>query len=227
MNHDDRAHADLDGTLLVRRMGHDFNNLFSIVLGGLSLLREEVGEAGWNEESESVYNDVMSAAREATDVVARLTAWAGRQALDPEPVDLGQVLHAAAARIGDDAATVSVVLPPSPVIAWVDRRYLQESMHELLLNAVDAVHPGGAIRLTATADPGPALVVSDDGCGMTPEVLAACREPYFTMREDLGRRGLGLSVVDGFVHASGGTLHISSEPARGTQVTLKFPTQED
>lgn len=226
MDHDHSAAHDLAGTELVRRMGHDFNNLFGIVLGGLSLLREELKGAAWTQDSEDTYRDLVSATREAADVVAKLTAWAGRQALDPERLELGAVAEEAA----DLARTrfrpevvIEVAHGARPIMAWADRARLREAVGELLANASDAIDGSGTIRVLTRAGAMPAITVSDAGCGMSAQQIAACREPYFTTRGGLGRRGLGLSVVAGFVRASGGTLEVSSEPGAGTRATVALP----
>ena len=84
--------SDFAASVLVRRMGHDFNNLFSIVLGGLSLLREELPESAWDKESEAIFADVMSATREATAVIGQLTAWAARQSLESQDTNINEVI---------------------------------------------------------------------------------------------------------------------------------------
>jgi hypothetical protein len=67
------------------------------------------------------------------------------------------------------------------------------------------------------------LSVTDDGPGMTPEVLARCMEPYFTTKTRGISTGLGLSLVYGLVRDAGGSVEVSSEVGKGTSFTLRLP----
>lgn len=93
----------------------------------------------------------------------------------------------------------------------------------LVKNAIDACRRGGVIRVRATlAAPDTfELAVSDNGAGMTPEVLARCRELFFT-NKDKGS-GIGLALCQGIAEKSGGSLRIESAVGAGTTVTLLVP----
>jgi signal transduction histidine kinase len=213
-------------TALVRQLGHDFNNLFSIVLGGLSLLREELPDSAWNAETRDVYDDIVSATREAADVIVQLTAWAGRQALEPEDTDLNDLigdLVPLLERALPDGVTLETELGSGPVLAVVDRFRLQHAVTELVANARDAMAEGGQLRIITSREPGPTVQVVDTGEGMDEQVLARCTSPYFSTRRNDSRRGMGLSVVDGFARASHGKLSIDTRPGHGTRVRLELP----
>jgi signal transduction histidine kinase len=213
-------------------MGHDFNHLLSVILGGLGLLREELPPSAWNPELDQVLDDVTSAAQEAADVMAQLTAWAGHQALTPDDTDLARFVRELAPllrRALPPAITLSLRDPAAPVMAYVDPSRLQAAVMELAANARDALGPRGNLVLAAGLDDeiGPCISVIDDGEGMAPEVESRCTEPYFTTRGEGTRRGTGLSVVDGFARASGGRLLIASAPGAGTRVTLHLPPSRE
>jgi len=225
---DASAPESMSAPLLVRRMGHDFNNLFSIILGGLSLLREEIPESAWEPDLDEVYDDIVSATREAADVIAQLTAWAGRQALSPQPTDLERLAREVAPmleRALPDSIAVTLECSARAPLANVDPARLQHALMELAANARDAMPGGGRLLIAVGVDDGGAasLSVVDDGEGMSAETLAHCTEPYFTTRPDPSHRGTGLSVIDGFARASGGRLRVASEPGAGTRVSLTLP----
>jgi signal transduction histidine kinase len=112
-----------------------------------------------------------------------------------------------------------------------NRVSLQSALMNLLLNARDALPDGGVISLVVTAvyDEHAAteieLRVSDNGLGMTKDVLQRASDPFFTTKAS-GLGGLGLPMVNRFAQESGGRLHLESEPGRGTVATLRLPIGE-
>ena len=128
--------------------------------------------------------------------------------------------------------------PRSLVLGWPV--LMQSAVLNLCLNARDAMPEGGTITIASAVDeldaaacaafgpyemrPGPALrlSVADTGTGMTAEVLARCRELFFTTKGELGT-GLGLASVHGTVSGHRGALRIESAPGRGTTCTMWIP----
>jgi CheY-like chemotaxis protein len=121
----------------------------------------------------------------------------------------------------------------------VDVSQIETALLNLCLNARDAMAPNGG-RLTietanrwlddrsarereAPPDQYVSLCVTDSGAGMPPEVLAHAFDPFFTTKPLGQGTGLGLSMVHGFVHQSGGQVRISSELGKGTTVRLYLP----
>lgn len=99
---------------------------------------------------------------------------------------------------------------------------VQQVVLNLLSNAVDAVDPAAgrvAIRTTQT-EAGPALIVTDNGVGMTPDALTRAFDPLFTTKKD--GTGLGLSIVKRIVDDHRGSIHIASVPSEGTTITVQF-----
>lgn len=66
------------------------------------------------------------------------------------------------------------------------------------------------------------IVVSDEGRGMQPEILARLKEPFFSTRHDEGGTGLGISISDSIVNEQGGALTFESEPGKGTRATVRL-----
>jgi signal transduction histidine kinase len=121
----------------------------------------------------------------------------------------------------------------------VDPGQFENALLNLVVNARDALETGGSVRielacrehasdLRSGEDVLPAgryleLAVIDDGSGMEEAVLARAFDPFFTTKEPGRGTGLGLSMVFGFAHQSGGLARIDSGPGTGTRVSLLLP----
>jgi two-component system sensor histidine kinase AtoS len=108
------------------------------------------------------------------------------------------------------------------LVLLADRDHVMQILINLMVNAMQACPPGGAITLYAQADEGRARIeVRDTGGGISGEDLPHVMEPFFTTRNS--GTGLGLSVCRQLTEVNGGTIHIASRPGEGTTVTLRFP----
>lgn len=95
----------------------------------------------------------------------------------------------------------------------------------LLMNAVQAVEPGGIVTIRTGAENGAVWVeIEDNGCGIPKEDLQHVFEPFFTTKPPGKGTGLGLSMCYGIVKQHGGRIDIDSEPGRGTRVTVRLAT---
>ena len=114
---------------------------------------------------------------------------------------------------------------PRPVVAAVCAPELKQVVLNLITNALDSLDPGGTVRIRLTAVANRVeLVVEDNGCGMSEEVLRHLFEPFFTRRRDGQGTGLGLSISYRIVQDHGGTIEPFSEgPGRGSRVRVTFP----
>ncbi len=106
-----------------------------------------------------------------------------------------------------------------------DEEKLQQLFLNLLLNAVDAMPEGGNLEIRAQRLSGDKLevLISDDGHGMPPNVLARVFEPFYTTKPSGQGTGLGLVVAHGIVRDHGGTIEATSEVERGTQFRIVLP----
>lgn len=131
-----------------------------------------------------------------------------------------------ACRLLDSAASrrgvVLEALGPDLPLLPIDRGATCGVVFNLVKNAIDACPAGGHVRVhTRVEDGSLALSVADDGCGMTSDVLARCRELFFTTK-DTGS-GVGLALCAQVAEASGGSITIDSAAGQGTTVTLRVP----
>jgi len=219
---------------------HDFNNLLMAILGSLDLLRKRLPD---DRNVLALLDNAVQGARRGTLLTQRMLAFARRQELKREAVDLGRLVagmkeflvHSMGAAID-----VEVRVPRLLARARTDANQLETALQNLALNARDAMAGRGTITIAAReasleADNPlglPAaryvcLSVSDTGHGMDAATLARATEPFFTTKGVGKGTGLGLSMVDGLAAQSGGRLAVQSEVGVGTRIELWLPIATD
>jgi signal transduction histidine kinase len=211
-------------------VAHDFNNLLTVVLSSLELLRDDPDA----EDRLQLIDDAISAAKRGGELTHDLLAFAKRATLAPRPVDLAegaaQVVKLAERTLPEHVALRTDFDPGTPAVR-VDAAALENALLNLVLNARDALPDGGEIVISTRpvavgpggASRGGRVSVRDTGTGIAGELQPFVFEPFFTTKPPGEGSGLGLSMVHGFVHQSGGELSLDSGPGRGTTVTLTFP----
>ena len=203
-------------------VAHDFGNILSTINGSLHLL----DKAGPERQHELI-DAIANAAEIGTSQVQRLLAFARRQRLAPEQVELNALIDGIGDLVGLALREgIELAIEPSggPVTVLVDPGQLESALLNLCLNAAHAMDGPGTIRLRVRADRDNAHIeVIDTGEGMTPVVLEHAMEPFFTARSDGTGTGLGLPMVYGFIRQSGGEVQIFSAPGQGTTVRMSLP----
>ena len=211
-------------------VAHDFNNLLMVILGGLSMIERSADP----ERRRKILDGMRQAAEKGASLSRQLLAFARRQPLKAEPVDLRVRLDGMRdlldrALRGDVHVRTDFADDLWTILA--DPVELELVLLNLCVNARDAMPNGGTINIAARNSAewrGDFVTVSvaDTGVGMSAEVLAHVFEPFFTTKEIGKGSGLGLPQVYGFAEQSGGSVRIESEPGRGTTVFLTLPRTE-
>jgi signal transduction histidine kinase len=224
-------------------LAHDFNNLLAIIIGNLDMLRELRSDDPVTDE---LAHDALESALRGADLTRRLLAFARRQPLQPERVDINEVIGAIVRlltrTLGENIA-IEMSLAPNIWPVQIDRAQFEAVIANLATNARDAMPRGGTLLIetrngrldegyaAAHTDvtPGEYVVVeiSDSGTGMPPDILSRIFEPFFTTKDQGRGTGLGLSMVFGFMKQSGGHISVYSEPGKGTTFRLYLPRLPD
>ena len=205
-------------------VAHDFNNLLTAILGYCELLAEDMTE---QDPHRTDVLEIQTAGRRAADLTRQLLAFSRKEIIKPTVLDLNNVVTGMRVMlerlIREDVKIVVRVTPDMPPIE-VDRGQLEQVVLNLALNARDAMPTGGTLTIeTACLGPHVALVVTDTGGGMSPEVQARIFEPFFTTKPVGHGTGLGLASVQGVVARCGGRVDVTSEAGTGTTFTVYFP----
>jgi len=223
-------------------LGHEFNNLLTVISGYSELL---LHRAGPDPEMRAALQEVLRAASTASTLTHRLLAFGRKQVMQPKLLDINQVVEdlrpILKGMLGEDVQLVTL-LGSDLGLVKADPDQLQQVIINLAANARDAMPYGGKLLIeTVTADieprgtaghPGVApgeyvvLTVSDTGYGMDRETLRHLFEPFFTTKDASGAAGMGLPVVHGIVEQSGGHISVSSEPGLGTSFRVYLPRWE-
>jgi len=121
-----------------------------------------------------------------------------------------------------------VFAPGKPVVAPVNGQELKQVVLNLITNGLDSLSPGGSVRIELDSRQGYAQIVfSDDGCGMTPEVLEHLFEPFFTRRRTGQGIGLGLSITYRIVADHNGQIEVHSDgPGKGSEFRVSLPVAD-
>lgn len=220
-------------------VAHDFNNLLTVILANARLLVRRAGEPTRVAAASEM---IAAAAKRGADLTGKLLAFARRQPLDPQNVDVGALLGEMQFLLrGSLGENFPVELASGDGLwpALVDPGQLEASVLNLCFNARDAMPGGGVIRVTASnrtvtagdtvgeGDLAPGdyveIVVSDAGEGIAPQELEHVFEPFFSTKTSTKGTGLGLASVYGFARQSGGDVAITSALGHGTTVHLWLP----
>jgi PAS domain S-box-containing protein len=217
-------------------IAHDFNNLLAAVIGGLGLLEKR---AQLEEEQRRVLGMTKRAAEQGSELVRRLLAFARRQKLEPQSIDIDSLRDAVSDLLTHTLGGLVDIEWQITEGAWnafADQAQLELALVNLIINARDAMPNGGTVTISAsnhklTSDEFNGLphgeyvriAVGDTGTGISREDLGKVMEPFFTTKEVGKGSGLGLSMVYGFAKQSNGAFAIESEVGRGTTAELWLP----
>jgi PAS domain S-box-containing protein len=219
-------------------LAHDFNNLLTVIQGNIELLSDDLGD---DPACAAMLAEIGTVVDRGSAVTRRLLRFArsdisAKETTDPDALLLGllplldHTLGGAVALRTDLAAR-----------GWsvdIDAREFENAIINLAINGRDAMQTGGELTLSTRPVwlrahdihpdrgelPGAYVMVevSDNGHGMTPDVLSRIFEPFFTTKADKGT-GLGVPMVARFVRHSDGCMRVESDVGTGTKVRLYLP----
>jgi PAS domain S-box-containing protein len=217
-------------------IAHDFNNLLAAVIGGLGLLEKR---AQLEEEQRRVLGMTKRAAEQGSELVRRLLAFARRQKLEPQSIELHSLRDAVSDLLTHTlGGLVNIEWEIEEPIwnAFADQAQLELALVNLIINARDAMPNGGTVTVSANNRQLTSellhglpqgdyvqIAVNDTGTGISSEDLEKVMEPFFTTKEVGKGSGLGLSMVYGFAKQSNGAFAIASELGKGTAAELWLP----
>jgi PAS domain S-box-containing protein len=224
-------------------VAHDFNNLLTAILAHV-----EFAEQGktLNDEVREDLGQIRVAAQRAAGLTAQLLAFARRQAIEPQAIDLSRHVtgmgHMLRRLIGE-TIECSIDVADDAWLVRADHGQIEQAIVNLVLNARDAMPSGGKLSICTHnihvdehgalahrgLQPGDyhAIQVSDTGTGMTEQVKSRIFEPFFTTKSAGRGTGLGLATVYGIIAQSGGRILVDTAPDVGTTFSIYLPRVRD
>jgi nitrogen-specific signal transduction histidine kinase/CheY-like chemotaxis protein len=225
-------------------MAHDFNNLLLVILGNLGLLAEFLPPE--DEDSLACCQEARDAALRGAALIRSLLAFARRQPLRPERIDVNKLIVEQIVLLRHTLGEHIEIVTRLSDDLWpvlVDAAQLETALINLATNARDAMPKGGKLTIStcnrkldqdylaqypdAALGDHAVIEVSDSGTGMPPDVISRIFEPFFTTKERGSGTGLGLAMVFGFMKQSGGHINVYSEVGEGTTFRLFLPRSRD
>ncbi len=222
-------------------IAHSFNNLLAAVAFHVDLLAEGIGRQGGDRSLLRHVDEIRGTGERAAALASQLLAFSRRQVLQPQALDLNQVVAAMEPMVSEligERIELDLRLSPGAGAVYFDLAQLEQVLLNLFVNARDAMPEGGrctveteAIRVDDGAPPIADLVpglyvrlaVTDNGVGMSPEVMNRIFEPFFTTKERGKGTGLGLATAYGIVQQSGAGIRVESAPGEGARFEVYLP----
>jgi len=220
-------------------VAHEFNNLFSAILGYTELSRRSQR----NGAVTGFLDEIEGATERAAELTKQILGFARRQIISLKICNLNDLIlnmeNLIRSQISE-TTDLELILSSGLDLVRVDSDQIQQVLINLVMNARLAMPNGGKLHLRTynlrvnediskgsleiAAGQYAVLSVSDTGVGMSEEVAARAFEPFYTTRDVGEGTGLGLSTCHGTLTQHGGGIDVESQVGKGTTFSIYLPT---
>jgi two-component system, sporulation sensor kinase E len=220
--------------LLAAGVAHELGNPLNSLTIHLQLIERKLKKLKLEKEADAA--SLNESIRICEAEVQRLDGIVSNflEAIRPRPPDLAEtnlsevlteVLTFQHSELADRGIKVEAEISPDLPPVMADRNQLKQVFFNLIKNAVEAMQPGGQLKIRSRADDENVfLLFGDSGAGIKSEDLGRLFQPYHTTK--VGGHGLGLMIVQRIMREHGGQIGIESKEGVGTVVTLQFPRKD-
>ncbi len=218
--------------VLAGGIAHDFNNFLAVVQGNVELAKAQLDQ---DAPVQAILSETARACKRATLLSSQLLTFSKGGAPVRHLVSLAQLMFDAIslARAGSQT-TFDVCISENLRSAEVDPGQIGQVLHNILLNARQAMPEGGTIKIQAEnvdlknaagIDARVRISVQDHGCGIPDDDLPRIFDPYFTTKP--GGSGLGLATAYTIIAKHGGNLSVQTQSGNGTVFIIDLPASEE
>ncbi len=220
-------------------IAHEIRNCLNPISGSVEVLQRELRVEG---ENARLLDLIVRESERLDTFIRELLDYARERPAKLERIEFGPFLDelVEVARRHPTAGpgrSLSLSLPPEPVIVQVDTDQMKQVLMNLVINALESIEDEGAVavRLLAGRERTSrrrhgqrewftCVEVQDTGCGIPPEEQRAVFEPFYSTKR--GGTGLGLAIATRIVERHGGLLEVESSPGEGTTMRVWIPQLE-
>ena len=216
---------------IAAEVAHDVNNFLSAMLLRIEilLLKTREREQLSAEEVTATLQGIQQSVRDSVQTVERISSFSQSDPYEPnKQVQINEILKSAADTSrgrGSQREDQKMIwdLQDVPDVLG-NATALRTVFVNLCINAWHALEGPGEVQANSRCDNGTVIVeVTDNGCGMSPEILERIGRPFFTTKEE--GTGLGLSIAQKVINRHGGRMMFKSTPQVGTTVTVWLPVE--
>ena len=208
-------------------IAHEIRNPLASMSGSIQILRQELPLSS---EQEQLMDIVLRESERLNTTIRSFLAYARPQRFQIARLDLRRALNDTALLLRHsaevkDGHVIEVALPTAELWYEADEGQIKQIVWNLATNGLRAMPEGGELRLAGSHDPtgGVMLTVTDQGIGIPAEELGNLFQPFHgTFAKG---SGLGLAIVHRIVTDYSGEIQVSSQPGRGTTVTVRLPAR--
>ncbi len=210
-------------------VAHEIRSPLTSVSGFAQLLSSSKGKEKSRENVVEYAKIIVREAERIDRVITDILGFAKETRIEKKPADINAIVIDVAASLVEKARTSGVVIETNlwdhlPVVD-TDSEHMRRVIHNLGINAIQAMKNGGTLRLATKLEGDYLLLdVSDTGVGIPPDLQSQIWEPFFSTKKD--GTGLGLAIARRGIEAHGGKISLRSEAGRGTKFTVTLPIEK-
>ncbi|MFP5223463.1 MAG: sensor histidine kinase [Acidobacteriota bacterium] len=214
-------------------IAHEINNPLAVITQEAEWLAHLLGQPEPHiDDARQSLTTIQGQVGRCADITHNLLNLARTWKPIRQPADLNRCVEDMARLVEREARPNNILLvrefaPDLPKVP-LDPPLYRQAVLNLLVNAMQAVGPGGTVTVTTGLTPdGKAFTrVADTGPGIAPENLSRVFDPFFTTKAPGKGTGLGLSITQRIVDRLGGLVSVANLPERGAAFTITLPITE-